>query len=242
MRLPVGCLPVLSPRFGRPDMGLVSASEVAETVAILRDRVELPLIIDIDTGFGNALKLRAPCGIFERRRQCTATGRPGGAPSAAGHMAGKAVIPAGEMVGKLRAALDARADANTCSSPAPTRWQSTGSRMLERAERYLAAGADALFIEAPHHRRTDGHYRSSLRRPGTAGAQPGGGRQQPGAIRRRARATGLPPRPVSGRAVAPLHAVGAGVTGDVIRDTGSTESVRAQMCELADMNDVAGRD
>ena len=53
-------------RFGRPDMGLVTTSEVAETVAILRDRAALPLIIDIDTGFGNALNVRRTVRNLER--------------------------------------------------------------------------------------------------------------------------------------------------------------------------------
>lgn len=137
-------------RFGRPDMGLVSASEVAETVAILRDRVELPLIIDIDTGFGNALNVARTVRDFERAGASALQLEDQVAPKRCGHMAGKAVIPAGEMVGKLRAALDARADANTLIIARTDALAVNGFEdALERAERYLAAGADALFIEAP---------------------------------------------------------------------------------------------
>lgn len=137
-------------RFGRPDMGLVSASEVAETVAIVRDRVNLPLIVDMDTGFGNALNVQRTVRDFERAGASALQLEDQLAPKRCGHMAGKAVIHADEMVGKIHAALDAR---NNSATVLIARTDALGVNgfedAMERAERYLEAGADALFIEAP---------------------------------------------------------------------------------------------
>ena len=137
-------------RFGRPDMGLVSASEVAETVAILRDRVSLPLIVDMDTGFGNALNVQRTVRDFERAGASALQLEDQLAPKRCGHMAGKAVIHADEMVGKIHAALDARNNSGTVLIARTDALGVNGFEdAIERAERYLEAGADALFIEAP---------------------------------------------------------------------------------------------
>ncbi|QFU76494.1 isocitrate lyase/PEP mutase family protein [Halioglobus maricola] len=137
-------------RFGRPDMGLVTASEVAETVAILRDRVALPLIIDIDTGFGNALNVQRTVRDLERAGASALQLEDQVAPKRCGHMVGKNVIPTEEMVGKIKAALDARESADTLLFARTDALGVNGFEdALERAERYLEAGADALFIEAP---------------------------------------------------------------------------------------------
>ena len=137
-------------RFGRPDMGLVSASEVAETVAILRDRVSLPLIVDMDTGFGNALNVQRTVRDFERAGASALQLEDQLAPKRCGHMAGKSVIQTREMVGKIHAALDARHDPDTIIIARTDALGVNGfDDAVERAERYLEAGADALFIEAP---------------------------------------------------------------------------------------------
>ncbi|MEM1114187.1 MAG: isocitrate lyase/PEP mutase family protein [Pseudomonadota bacterium] len=137
-------------RFGRPDMGLVSASEVSETIAILRDRVSLPLIIDMDTGFGNALNVQRTVRDFERAGASALQMEDQQAPKRCGHMAGKSVISCKEMVGKIKAALDARQDDDTLLIARTDALGVNGlDDALERAEAYLEAGADALFIEAP---------------------------------------------------------------------------------------------
>jgi len=137
-------------RFGRPDMGLVCASEVAETVAIVRDRVSLPLIVDMDTGFGNALNVQRTVRDFERAGASALQLEDQLAPKRCGHMAGKAVIPSDEMVGKIHAALDARHNSATVLIARTDALAVNGFEdAMERAERYLEAGADALFIEAP---------------------------------------------------------------------------------------------
>ncbi len=137
-------------RLGRLDMGLVSASEVTETIAILRDRVALPLIIDMDTGFGYALNVQRTVRDFERAGASALQMEDQVAPKRCGHMAGKNVIPTEEMEGKIRAALDAWEDDNTVIIARTDALGVNGFEdALERAERYLEAGADGLFIEAP---------------------------------------------------------------------------------------------
>lgn len=137
-------------RHGRPDMGLVSMSEVAETVALMRERVDLPLSVDIDTGFGNALNVQRTVKVFERSGASALQMEDQVMPKRCGHMAGKQVIGADEMVGKIKAALDARQDPDTVLIARTDALAVNGfDDALERAELYLEAGADALFIEAP---------------------------------------------------------------------------------------------
>ena len=137
-------------RHGRPDMGLVSMSEVADTVALMRERVQLPLSVDMDTGFGNALNVQRTVRVFERAGASALQMEDQSFPKRCGHMRGKTVIPTAEMVGKIHAALDARLDAQTLIIARTDALAVLGfEEALERAERYLEAGADALFIEAP---------------------------------------------------------------------------------------------
>ncbi len=135
-------------RFGRPDIGLVTASEVAETIAVITDRISLPLIVDADTGFGNALNAQRTVRAFERAGASAIQLEDQTFPKRCGHMAGKAVIPAGEMVGKLKAALDARSHALVIARTDAIGPEGFDAAM-DRAEAYLEAGADILFIEGP---------------------------------------------------------------------------------------------
>lgn len=135
-------------RFGRPDLGLVTASEVAETIAVITDRISLPLIVDADTGFGNALNAQRTVRAFERAGASAIQFEDQTFPKRCGHMAGKAVIPAGEMVGKLKAALDARSHALVIARTDAIGPEGFDAAM-DRADAYLEAGADILFIEGP---------------------------------------------------------------------------------------------
>jgi 2-methylisocitrate lyase-like PEP mutase family enzyme len=137
-------------RFGRPDMGLVSASELADTVAIVRDRVAIPLIVDMDTGFGNALNVQRTVRALERAGASALQLEDQVSPKRCGHMQGKSVISASEMQGKIKAALDAREQANTLIIARTDALGVNGFEdAMDRARLYLEAGADALFIEAP---------------------------------------------------------------------------------------------
>ncbi len=137
-------------RFGRPDMGLVCASEVADTVRLIRDRSGLPLIVDMDTGFGNALNVQRTIRDFERAGATALQLEDQLAPKRCGHMAGKSVISKIEMQGKIKAALDAREHRGTLIIARTDALGVNGfDDAMERAECYLEAGADLLFIEAP---------------------------------------------------------------------------------------------
>ena len=229
-------------RFGRPDMGLVSASEVAETVAILRDRVSLPLIVDMDTGFGNALNVQRTVRDFERAGASALQLEDQVAPKRCGHMAGKAVIPTDEMVGKIHAALDARQNSATVLIARTDALGVNGfDNAIERAERYLEAGADALFIEAPAslEQMQQISRQFSHRVPLVHNLVEGG--KSP--VKCAAELEGLGYR-IALYPAALLHRFTpqAQELLDGIRKNGSTDSMREQMYELADMNRLLGAD
>lgn len=137
-------------RFALPDIGLVTATEVAEVLASIRERATIPLIVDIDTGFGNALNVQRTVKLFEREGANALQLEDQVTPKRCGHLKDKAVIPAAEMAGKIKAALDARASAETLIVARTDAIAVEGfASALDRAEAYVAAGADVLFVEAP---------------------------------------------------------------------------------------------
>jgi 2-methylisocitrate lyase-like PEP mutase family enzyme len=134
---------------GRSDIGLTTATEVASTLARITDRVKLPVIVDADTGFGNALNTQRTVRDFERAGAAMIQLEDQTFPKRCGHLDGKGVVPIAEMEGKLRAALDARHSPDTLILARTDAVAVEGfEAALERAERYLACGVDALFIEA----------------------------------------------------------------------------------------------
>ena len=136
-------------RLGRSDVGLTTASEVAETLARITERVQLPVIVDADTGFGNALNTQRTVRAFERAGAAMIQLEDQTFPKRCGHLDGKGVVPVAEMCGKLKAALDARHSASTLILARTDAVAVEGlEAALERAEHYLACGVDALFIEA----------------------------------------------------------------------------------------------
>jgi 2-methylisocitrate lyase-like PEP mutase family enzyme len=140
-------------RLGRPDIGLVSSSEVADTIALVRDRVSCALIVDADTGYGNALNVERTVRQFEQAGASAIQIEDQVFPKRCGHLAGKAVVPAAEMVGKIKAAVDARRSRSTLIVGRTDAAAVEGiDRAIERAELYVDAGADILFVEAPRSR------------------------------------------------------------------------------------------
>lgn len=140
-------------RLGRPDIGLVSMTEVVETLALIRDRVPAHLIVDADTGYGNALNVVRTVREFERAGANVIQLEDQDFPKRCGHLDGKALIPAQEMCGKLRAAVDARRSPDTLLMARTDAVAVEGfERAIERAELYREAGADMLFVEAPRSR------------------------------------------------------------------------------------------
>ena len=137
-------------RLGRPDIGLVSMSEVVEIVGAMRDRVDADLIVDADTGYGNALNVGRTMRLFERAGASAIQLEDQDFPKRCGHLDGKVLVPAAEMAGKIKAALDARRSRETLVIARTDAIAVEGfERAVERAALYRDAGADVLFVEAP---------------------------------------------------------------------------------------------
>ena len=134
---------------GRSDVGLTTYTEVCDTLSRITERVATPVIVDADTGFGNALNTQRTVQGFERAGAAMVQIEDQGFPKRCGHLSGKTVVPVAEMVGKLKAALDARRSDQTLilartDALAVEGWDAA----MDRAQAYLACGVDALFIEA----------------------------------------------------------------------------------------------
>lgn len=140
-------------RLGRPDIGLVSMSEVAEVIGLVRQRVDTPLIVDADNGYGNALNVLRTVKTFERAGASAIQLEDQTSPKRCGHLQDKGLISAAEMVGKIKAAVDARTSADTLIIARTDAVAVEGFEpAIERAGLYADAGADVLFVEAPRSR------------------------------------------------------------------------------------------
>jgi len=137
-------------RLGRPDIGLVSVSEVVETVSLIRDRVDANLIVDADTGYGNALNVERTVRMLEKSGAQAIQLEDQGFPKRCGHLDDKSLIPTAEMAGKIKAAVDARHSKDTLIIARTDAVAVEGfEQAVERAHLYRDAGADVLFVEAP---------------------------------------------------------------------------------------------
>ena len=140
-------------KLGRPDIGLVSLSEVVDTVTLIRDRVGAYLVVDADTGYGNALNVERTVRLLERAGASAIQLEDQDFPKRCGHLDDKALIPALEMAGKIKAAVDARQSRNTLIIARTDAVAVEGfDSAVERVATYREAGADMLFIEAPRER------------------------------------------------------------------------------------------
>lgn len=140
-------------RLGSPDIGLSTASEMADTMTLIADRVSLPVIIDADTGFGNALNAQRTMRLYERAGASALQVEDQTFPKRCGHLSDKSLIPTQEMAGKIAAMADARARSDMLIIARTDAIAVEGfSAAIERAETYLEAGADVLFLEAPQSR------------------------------------------------------------------------------------------
>ena len=134
---------------GMPDQGFMGLTDIAEHTARIRDAVELPLIVDADTGFGNALNTYHAVRTLERAGADCIQLEDQVSPKRCGHFNGKAVVEVGEMVGKIRAAVDARRDDGLLVMARTDAAAVHGfEAAIERAQAYAEAGADILFVEA----------------------------------------------------------------------------------------------
>ena len=134
---------------GLPDQGFMGLHEICEHTSRIRDAVRLPLIVDADTGFGNALNVRHAIRQLERAGADAVQLEDQVSPKRCGHFSGKEVIEADEMVGKIKAAVDARHDADFLIMARTDACAVHGfEAAVERARFYSEAGADLLFVEA----------------------------------------------------------------------------------------------
>ena len=135
---------------GMPDIGLTTATEIADHVWRIRDAVSIPLIVDADTGYGNALNVQRTVRQLERAGAGAIQLEDQVFPKKCGHFEGKDVIPANEMVKKIQAAVEARQHDSTLILARTDAHAIEGlNGALERAAMYREAGADLLFVEAP---------------------------------------------------------------------------------------------
>lgn len=137
-------------RLGRPDIGLVSMTEVADVIGLVRQRVETPLIVDADNGYGNALNVQRTVKTFERAGASAIQLEDQTLPKRCGHLQDKSIVSAQEMAGKVKAAVDARASEDTLIIARTDAVAIEGlEAAIDRAALYAEAGADILFVEAP---------------------------------------------------------------------------------------------
>ena len=141
---------IANTRLGVPDIGLVTLTELADTVGAIADITPLPLIVDADTGFGNPVNMWRTVRVLERAGAAAIQIEDQVFPKKCGHFAGKAVIGVEEMAAKVRAAVEARTDPDLLIIARTDARAVEGlEAALARAEAYVAAGADMTFVEAP---------------------------------------------------------------------------------------------
>jgi 2-methylisocitrate lyase-like PEP mutase family enzyme len=137
-------------RLGRPDIGLVTMTEVADVIGLVRQRVDTPLIVDADNGYGNALNMQRTVKAFERAGASAIQLEDQTLPKRCGHLQDKSIISATEMAGKVKAAVDARSSDDTLIIARTDAVAVEGlEAAIDRAALYAEAGADILFVEAP---------------------------------------------------------------------------------------------
>lgn len=134
--------------FGLPDQAFMGLTDIADHTARIRDAVDLPLIVDADTGFGNALNTYHAVRTLERAGADCIQLEDQVSPKRCGHFAGKDVVEASEMIGKIKAACDARRDKDLLIMARTDAAAVHGfNAAVERAQAYAEAGADLLFVE-----------------------------------------------------------------------------------------------
>jgi 2-methylisocitrate lyase-like PEP mutase family enzyme len=138
-------------RLGMPDVGLLTMSEMVDNAGRIAESSGLPLVADADNGYGGVLNVRRTIQAYERAGVAAVHIEDQVMPKRCGHLMGKQLVPADEMTAKIRAAVDARTDADFVVIARTDAVAVEGfDAALERAERYREAGADVLFVEAPN--------------------------------------------------------------------------------------------
>jgi 2-methylisocitrate lyase-like PEP mutase family enzyme len=134
---------------GLPDLGFMDLSQLVEHTIAIRNIVSLPIIVDADTGFGNALNVGRTVTMLERAGASAIQIEDQVMPKRCGHFNGQELIPATEMVNKVKAAVDSRRDGVLIVARTDARAAEGFDSAIDRASRYIEAGADMTFVEAP---------------------------------------------------------------------------------------------
>jgi 2-methylisocitrate lyase-like PEP mutase family enzyme len=135
---------------GMPDLGFISLAEIAQHTATIREAVNIPIVVDADTGFGNALNVRHCVRVLERAGADAIQIEDQTMPKKCGHFSNKSVIQVEEMAGKIKAAVDARNSGDFLIVARTDAVAVEGFEpAIERVQRYIEAGADVTFVEAP---------------------------------------------------------------------------------------------
>jgi 2-methylisocitrate lyase-like PEP mutase family enzyme len=134
---------------GLPDLGFMDLSQVAEHVMAIRSVIDLPLIADADTGFGNAINVTHTVRILEQAGASAIQMEDQHSPKRCGHFAGKELIPLSEMLGKIKAAVDSRRQDMVIIARTDACAVEGFEAAIDRAGRFIEVGADVTFVEAP---------------------------------------------------------------------------------------------
>ncbi len=160
---------------GMPDLGFISLPELAQQTSAIRDAVELPIIVDADTGFGNALNVRHTVQVLERAGANAIQIEDQVFPKRCGHFSGKQVIAAEEMMAKIRSAVDARKSQDfLIIARTDARAEHGFQAAIDRAAKWIEAGADLTFVEAPESLEEMKRIPALLRVPQIINMVPGG--------------------------------------------------------------------
>lgn len=223
---------------GFPDMGFLTMTEVSSLLARVCDVVTVPVIADLDNGYGNALMVTRAVRRFESAGVAAFHLEDQVLPKRCGHYDGKAIVSAEEMVGKIRAACDARRDDDlVIIARSDARAVEGLDAAIERVSRYLDAGADLGFVEAPQS--TDELQRITEREPRAAMANIFEGGKTPFVPAAELQSWGyrlaIYPSQTQRAAIRAMRA-----TLDAMRGTGSTASVGERMISFAEREEIVG--
>jgi methylisocitrate lyase len=223
---------------GAPDVAQLGMSEMAEMYARLCDLTELPVFADADTGYGNAINVARTVRAYERAGVAGLFIEDQLAPKRCGHMDGKRVVPAAEMVAKLKAALDARSDADlVIMARTDARAVEGLDAAIERAALYREAGADMLFVEAPLSAEEMRRICSEVPGPCMANNIEGGKSPMLPAAELEAIGYAMVAFPASAS-----YAIAAAVAElyEALRRDGDSAALARRMVEFADFNEIVG--
>jgi 2,3-dimethylmalate lyase len=223
---------------GEPDLGLVSMKEMADRVGYLADVVSIPIIADADTGYGNALNVQRTVRAYERAGVSAIQLEDQTFPKRCGHLDGKDVTSAEEMLGKLHAAVDARTDSDMAIVARTDAAAIFGiDEAIERGQRYAEAGADIIFVEAPRTVEEMRKITQSIGKPCLANLVEGG-------------KTPILPAPeleeigyrvaIFANALTRVIARAAAEALQVLKRDGSTRALADQMEDLMSLNAIIG--